>query len=185
MKNQSTLSARRELGLFITVLVLFAAFFIPPTSATAQPCATVTWTYNAGGADSHRANMQTDIEAGLNRLAAVTGLRFVRSSTPDADLRYGWEAFTSKGEAGAANLTGSIVFNSKDNWTLDENSGFALLDGYLPGRGWLVIHETMHALGVANHSDDPTQVMYPVAHATQFGTEDLATLHVLYPKKGC
>jgi hypothetical protein len=70
------------------------------------------------------------------------------------------------------------------------------------GRGWLVVHEVLHSLGLA-HSDEAGSVMSPIVRITNvlgraparseqralprpgFSPGDLATLDAMYPRAGC
>jgi hypothetical protein len=144
--------------------------------------------------------MRKDVIGGLARLSKITGLRFVEvpPSVEAADpsawasgddgsarvIRYRWDDLGVHGPSGMGGTDGSVDFNNKDFWPRNVNAGFSLLRGYLPGRGWLVIHETMHVLGL-DHVNDETQVMNPIAHSARFGPGDLAGLRALYPKAGC
>lgn len=150
---------------------------------TFAPCASLTWTYKPGGRPADAKTMKKDIEGGLKRISKITGLTFTYTDGP-ADITYSWEDMGRGGPSGVGGTDGTVEFNSKDNWVTDRNAGFKLLRGYLPGRGWLVIHETLHVLGFG-HVDDRTQVMNPLAYSAKFGPGDLEGLNTVYPSAGC
>jgi hypothetical protein len=53
------------------------------------------------------------------------------------------------------------------------------------GRGWLVVHETMHAIGM-DHVNDVTAIMNPIAgEATALNGGDLDGLHTMYLNNPC
>jgi len=156
-------------------------------------CSTLTWSYSTKGQPKADSTLAADVAAGLKRLSSVTGLRFRQTNDPaTADIRYGWENLGTHGPSGIGGVEtsssggsrGHVQFNTHDAWPSNRNAGFGLLRGYLPGRGWLVIHETMHALGF-DHVNDKTQVMNPVGYMHEFGRGDLQGLKAVYPKAAC
>ena len=156
-------------------------------------CSTLTWSYSTKGQPKADSTMQADVAAGLKRLSQVTGLRFRQTNdAASADIRFGWENLGTHGPSGIGGVEsssagmskGHVQFNTHDAWPSNRNAGFGLLRGYLPGRGWLVIHETMHALGF-DHVNDKSQVMNPVGYMHQFGKGDLQGLTAVYPKAAC
>jgi len=157
--------------------------------ATWEPCATITWSYNTKGQPKKANTFKKDIKLSLARLAKITGITFVEvpfgyheaDTGMPARLQYDWTDMGKNGPSGIGGTDGGVTFNNKDYWPLNVNAGFGYLHNYLPGRGWLVIHETMHVMGY-DHVNDRTQVMNPIGHASKFGTGDLAGLHAMYPK---
>ena len=154
-------------------------------TGTFAPCSRITWSYNAKGQPASAKTLPRDIAAGLARISAITGLEFVRVDSPsDAQIRYGWRNLGAHGPSGLGSTGGAVTFNRVNFWPRDTNAGFGLIRGYLPGRGWLVIHETLHVMGF-DHVNDRTQVMNPVGYMHSFGKGDLQGLHAVYPKAGC
>lgn len=170
--------------------------------ATYIPCQTVDWYYDRTGESPDRNTMHDDIVAGLALLSAETGLTFTETTDPaQADLTFDWQDLAAQGWGGAeglgggANGEGEVSFAVNGDWTVNHWSGLGMVTrewdegGYhwtwtLPGRGWLVIHETMHALGMG-HIADPTQVMNPISYSAAFGAGDLDGLHTMYKNQQC
>ena len=183
-------------GLRLSTSVTVAKGWAPMFSyrpAVFSDCTTLTWSYSTKGQPKADSTMALDVAAGLARLSKVTGLRFRRTNDPaTANIRYGWENLGTHGPSGIGGVEtssagmskGHVQFNTHDSWPSNRNSGFGLLRGYLPGRGWLVIHETMHTLGF-DHVNDRAQVMNPIGYMHEFGKGDLEGLKAVYPKDAC
>jgi hypothetical protein len=94
---------------------------------------------------------------------------------------------------------------ARDEWSGFRRKAVRQADGSFDvgiGRGWLVVHEVLHSLGLG-HSDEAGSVMSPVARITNvlgraaarreqralprpgFAPGDLATLDAMYPRAGC
>ena len=164
--------------------------------ATARyyPCSTVTWFFNDAGQSADRAGAKDDVFAALELLSEYTGLTFVNTDNPQqADITYSWKQLNGPAGLGGP---GRVILDSTIRWTTDQLAGL----GYreiswregpttwrlsTPGRGWLIIHETMHALGIG-HSDDPADIMYagPPQRA-QFGPGDIDAMNTLYKSLPC
>jgi hypothetical protein len=83
---------------------------------------------------------------------------------------------------------GTVTFNPSHWWTENKWGGFGLVtqpDGtYTGGNGWLIVHETLHALGMG-HVNDRSEVMNPFVEAYTFGSGDLDGLHTMYLNQPC
>lgn len=166
--------------------------------ATYVPCSTVAWRYDRSAEPAASAGMRAEIEAGLARLAAETGLAFAETTDPArARLTFDWGDLTARypgaGEAagigGRRGGQGFVTFSTTHWWPTDQWPGFGVVtqpDGsYAIGRGWLVVHETMHALGL-DHVDDATQVMNPIAGLySDLGAGDRDGLRTMYLNNPC
>ena len=165
------------------------------------PCSTVKWTYQDKGRPSKtsRSKVLKDITGALSRLAKVTGLTFQRAkgdrAAGDQVLTIEWKDLGRYGPAGVGGTRGGsssdagagfVDLNTRDSWTTnDAGAGFARLRSGPGGRGWLLVHELMHSLGMS-HTQDRSQLMYPVnSGQTSLGAGDLAGLRYLYPTTGC
>lgn len=166
--------------------------------ATYVPCSTVRWYYDRSAEPVESAGMRADLEAGLARLAAETGLVFAETADPaQARLRFDWSDLSTRyagaGEAagvgGRRGGKGFVTFSTTHWWPTDQWPGFGVVTQpngtYAIGRGWLVVHEAMHALGL-DHIDDPTQVMNPIAGLySDFGAGDRDGLGTMYLNNPC
>ncbi len=163
--------------------------------ATYIPCTTVLWYFDRTGEPAGAAGMHDEIAGSLARLSADTGLTFTETSDPAAArLTYSWGDLTSRyGEAagvgGRRGSIGSVTFSSTHWWPTDQWPGYDRVvqpDGSSAiGRGWLVTHETMHALGM-DHINDVTAIMNPIAgEATALNGGDLDGLHTMYLNNPC
>lgn len=169
--------------------------------AAFEPCATIPWSYRDQGRPdrtSARA-IRADIRGALARIAKITGLTFVEvadgpaapqrsKAAPEVapgHMRFAW-ANLKQAEGRAWVETGLVQLNAGSDWAGDDSSGGFGPTGWGPGgRGWLVIHEVMHMLGL-DHVNDSSEVM----HATEnnhlrFGPGDIAGLKALYPSARC
>lgn len=162
--------------------------------ATYAPCATVNWYYDRSREPAAAVGMHDEVVAGLAVLAAQTGLTFIETDNPIVSrLTYRWDELAgtyadAAGVGGRSGGQGSVTFNLDSWWPTDQWPGFGVIvqpDGSSSvGRGWLVVHETMHALGMA-HVNDPTAVMNPVAGASAFSAGDLDGLRTMYLNNPC
>ncbi len=155
---------------------------------TFDPCSTVTWAYDSSRQPKGAKTFKKDIQGALKRLSAETGLNFVETKDlANADIRYHFDHINSAGLGGP---DGDVTFNISDTWVTDKHAGFAPFKPYRvgnytytggpDGRGWLIIHETMHVLGF-DHVSDPNAVMAPMDSGKgKFTRGDLAGLHVMY-----
>ena len=161
-----------------------------------RPCANITWSYDATGQPRSASSFKKDVVSSLSRITKVTGLTFaeVPAARIPADrygtdesaavgLRYKWRNLGKHGPSGTGGTDGAVTINNADWWPNNSNAGFGVNRG-VPGRGWLIVHETMHTMGFA-HVEDRTQVMNPIGYSHSFGTGDLQGLRALYPKAGC
>jgi hypothetical protein len=166
--------------------------------ATYVPCSTVQWYYDRSAEPAGAVGMRGEIEAGLARLAAETGLVFAETTDPAAArLRFDWgdlaARYAGAGEAagvgGRRGDQGFVTFSTTHWWPTDQWPGFGVVTqpngSYAIGRGWLVVHETMHALGM-DHVEDSTQVMNPVAGLySDLGAGDRDGLRTMYLNNPC
>ena len=163
--------------------------------ATYVPCSTVPWYYDASSEPAGAVGMRAEVAGGLARLSAETGLVFTETTDrAEARLTFGWGDLTARnpdaaGIGGRYQGEGAVVFSTTHWWPTDQWPGYGIVqqpDGsYAIGRGWLVVHEVMHALGMG-HVDDPTQIMNPIAgQATDLGAGDRDGLHTMYLNNPC
>jgi hypothetical protein len=163
-------------------------------SATYAPCSTVPWYYDRATEPADGSTMYADVVAGLAMLSAQTGLVFTETNDPRrARLTISWgdvetEYPGAAAYGGRSGDEGFVVISNSDWWPTDAWPGFGIVrqsDGsYSVGHGWLIVHETMHALGMG-HVDDTTAIMNPTAGATAFSAGDLDGLHTMYPSNPC
>jgi hypothetical protein len=180
--------------------------------ATWVPCSQIIWTYAAEGEPASSDSILTDIELAVSMLGSLTGLTFVKSELgAAADLGFGWSSLADY-PAGtqAVGSRSAVTFALGAEMTRNKWAGIRPRiakgrDGSFEvgsGRGWLVIHEVMHALGFA-HSDEPGSVMAPIATIVNVGTRadgrralrdfprmgfaagDRAAIEALYPSGQC
>jgi hypothetical protein len=157
------------------------------TGGTFTPCSTIYWDHSTLGKPKSvdTARFTRDIKKSLALLAQKTGLSFVKASaTRSANepiINFTWgDANGAAGIGGPTSFGGKVELSNTQTWPRDNNSGFGA-----KGRNWLIVHETMHVLGLG-HSNDRADLMYPAHSAqTKFGKGDLAGLNVLYPKGAC
>lgn len=163
--------------------------------ATYIPCSTVRWYYDKSAEPVTAVGMRAEVQGALALLAVETGLVFVEVADPSqARLSYSWADLSSNygsaaGVGGRRGQNGYVRFSTTDWWPTDQWPGYGTVvqpDGSSAlGRGWLVVHETMHALGMA-HVNDPTQIMNPIAgDASALGAGDLDGLHTMYLNNPC
>lgn len=180
--------------------------------STYSPCSTITWAYDASAQPRSGASMIVDVRAALGLVSQRTGVGFQEMPTgAAADLVFDWSALADyePGTQAAAWRSG-VTFATGAEMARDEWSGFGRKavrrsGGSFDigiGRGWMVVHEVLHSLGLA-HSDEAGSVMSPVARITNvlgrgparreqralprpgFSPGDLATIEAMYPRAGC
>lgn len=161
--------------------------------ATFAPCSTVTWALDSSQQPKNASTFKKDLKASLARLSKETGLTFVESDDfKSANIRYQFGRIQSSGLGGPE---GDVTFSSTDDWVSNRYAGFGpardrryggrTWSGGPDGRGWLIIHETMHVLGF-DHVSDKTAVMAPMDSGRgKFTKGDLDGLHTMYPTAGC
>lgn len=167
--------------------------------ATFYPCQEVLWFLDTSLQPPNAAGTRGDIEAALAVLAPATGLRFTQvSSKEQAQLVYRWENLGAgiAGRGGGHLGSAEVQLNPQTRWAGDDFGGLDLVTREweengtrwqltTPGRAWLIIHETMHALGVG-HSGDPSEVMYSgPTTVTALGVGDRDALASLYLENPC
>lgn len=152
------------------------------------PCSTVTWAYDPRNEQKKAKGFKKDLVKSFKILSEETGLNFVETNNYDqAQLRYSWGNISS---AGIGGTDGSVVFSRTNYWPTDKYAGFKPFKRYSvgrttytagpAGRGWLIIHETMHALGF-DHVDNPKSIMAPINRGQgKFTSGDLEGLHAVY-----
>ena len=155
-----------------------------------NPCSTITWSYDKSQQPKKANTMLSDVKKALAKISALSGLKFVQQPS-DAQLTIKWGDLGKDGPSGLGGLAssngvaaGSVEFNTKTWWAENRYAGFARDSRGTPGRGWLAVHEIMHAIGFG-HVNDRTQVMNPVSYAVNFGKGDKEGFQVMYPKAGC
>lgn len=174
-------------------------------TSTYRPCSTVYWHYDHSGAPKtvSPANMLSDIKGALTRLSKETGLVFepvaeLPQSPNEMTLEINWKFETEYGSPSAAatggysssgaTVIGYVHLNSKNWWTKnDAYKGFAVLKKprAIAGRGWLLVHEIMHSMGM-DHTSARDEIMYPtMSKQNKLGRGDLAGLHYLYKPETC
>lgn len=120
---------------------------------------------------------ERQIVRAVRDIGGVTDIAFVRVNE-SPDIRY-----SAGGDSGALAPAGYVVAGS---WNYQTRVVW-LTSINLPGpvkRG-IVMHETMHALGV-DHSDDPESIMYPAYQGTTaFTLEDLSDLLTVSVANNC
>jgi hypothetical protein len=167
-----------------------------------EPCSTVHWSFNPENAP---AGGLAVVQSAVNRVAAVTGLRFTydgaATSVPTTayleaqtgaasfqPLLIGWS--TPAASSLLANQPSTLVGMDQTIWARGANGATRIVSGVVAlnaqvtaptsgGNSWytFVLHELGHAVGLG-HTADATQIMgatIPPA-ATDYGSGDLAGL---------
>jgi hypothetical protein len=181
-------------------------------SAAYPPCSTITWAYDRADEPEDSRTLATDIAAAFVILGGHTGLTFMQAEPATApDIKFDWGSLDGhEPGAQAAAWRSGVTFAIGSEMTRDRWAGFKRRavpagDGSHDigdGRGWLVVHEVMHALGFG-HSTELESVMAPTASITNvemgpelgivlrsgrkpgFSARDLAGFAALYPRTGC
>ena len=180
--------------------------------STYAPCSLITWSYDASAQPRTGASMVVDVRAALGMLSRGTGVTFQEMPFGAAvDLVFDWSPLADyePGTQAAAWRSG-VTFAIDAEMARDDWSGFGRKavrrsGGSFDigiGRGWLVVHEVLHSLGLA-HSDEAGSVMSPIVRITNvlgraparrarrslprpgFSPGDLATLEAMSPRAGC
>ena len=180
--------------------------------STYPPCAVIAWAYDAAAQPAAASSMLVDVRAALALVGGRTGIAFTEVPIgAAADLVLDWAPLADyePGTQAAAWRSG-VKFAIDAEMARDEWSGFgrkAVRRGGGSfdvgiGRGWLVVHEVLHSLGLG-HSDEAGSVMSPVARITNvlgraaargeqralprpgFSPGDLANLAAMYPREEC
>ncbi len=180
--------------------------------AAYAPCSTIAWRYDGAAEPGSASRMLLDVHAALLMLGDRTGLTFQEvPAEAAADLVFDWSPLADyPADTQAAAWRSGVTFAVGGEMGLDRWAGFGRkavprADGSFDvgiGRGWLVVHEVMHSLGLA-HSDEPGSVMAPTVTITNvlgaadrrrelralprpgFSPGDLANLAAMYPRSGC
>jgi len=201
--SQLTITVTGDNGIAMTRRIVLARGWAPfyGMRQFAAPCSTVSWSFSTKRQPRADNTMKKDVVGALARLSKLTGLKFVEvpptAKAPGSDpwtsvldasshpvIQYVWSDLGAHGPSGTGSTSGTVTLNNKDFWPKNANAGFSFIRGYFPGRGWLIVHETMHVLGF-DHVNDKTQLMNPVGYVARFGKGDLGGLRALYPKAGC
>ena len=167
-----------------------------------NPCKPITWRYNP--ARQREAGDLQDVQAGIARLAAATGLSYVYAGTTtdapyrqdlgdttDEDLLIGWGDETTHPDlagsvAGYAGTSTRYRISSTGVRSAQEivsaqmvldHDGPALAPGLVPGLslGALVLHELGHTVGLG-HSPGAAEVMYPTLNGAFTGDYNVGDL---------
>jgi hypothetical protein len=180
--------------------------------ATYAPCSTIIWSYSPTAQPGSGAGMVTDIRDALLMLAGLTGIRFQEAPTATpADLVFGWSPLADYPPGTQATAWRSAVTFAigaemgRDTWAGFDRRAVHRTDGSYDigtGRGWLIVHEVLHSLGLG-HSYEPDSIMAPTVSMTnvlgraerrkelraqpppRFSPGDLANITANYPKDNC
>lgn len=162
------------------------------STAVYKSCSTVNWYWDRTGEPANSNRVHDTVQPALDMLSKETGLRFVETTDPNAaQLAYNWSTDVDTRYPGAAAYGGGNYFTQRGHvtispthwWNTNDWLGLGMVTQpngeYAGGNGWLIIHETMHVLGLG-HVNDPAQVMNPVIQTMTFGAGDLDGLHTMY-----
>lgn len=159
-------------------------------------CSTLTWSLDPKGQPARAKGIEKDIKGTLSRLSKATGLTFIQTNDlKAADLRYSWGSANghaglggysySRSSEGNHTMYGTVEMSKSSAWL--GIPGFGSAPGRTPGRGALLLHETMHALGLG-HVADSKQIMNPVSAPgapAELQAGDKAGLKWLYAPATC
>lgn len=165
---------------------------------TFERCSTVFWSYSHKGApkSASRKSVRADIAGAFSRIKPYVGLEFkeVKSGSfgpGDSFITLDWNYKSVRSAAGSgghyldgSRTVGYVNLNPRSWWPRDEQyRGFGSRNG-VPGRGWLVVHEILHSLGLG-HTVQGDQIMAPVIRQARFGAGDIKGLRYLYQPRSC
>ena len=161
-----------------------------PVMPTFVPCSAVPWYFDQRHHPANASRMHRDIANALRLLGKASGLRFVEArDRSDAALVIDWGRLVSFGDAAGLGgpdgpQHGHVHLNPKSFWVANAYSGFRVVNG-VPGHNWLIVHETLHAMGLG-HTSMTTQIMAPeVTEPAGLGTGDTAGIEFLYDPEQC
>ncbi|KQW50906.1 hypothetical protein ASC77_24930 [Nocardioides sp. Root1257] len=188
------------------------SYLFDHSSVRWAPCTVIRWRYNAAG---EAYDARADVTRAIAKISGVSGLKFkyVGTSTfsyrgdgkpfpSDADLFVSWASAAEYGD-----LAGSTVGVGGGSATSQGAAALGvewrMIDGYLTldkgasqvapgfdGSGWgqIMMHETLHAMGLGHAAPDPgsREVMAPVATSAnyQFGAGDITGMHQVGERPG-
>lgn len=165
---------------------------------TYERCSTVAWSYSHRGAPklASKKAVLSDIRGAFERISPHVGLDFKEVKSGQfgpgtSHITLDWDYSYSPTAAGAGGshfqngrTVGYVHLNPKDWWPRDDKyRGFASANGVV-GRGWLFVHEVMHALGMS-HTVQEDQIMSPLIGQAKLGSGDIEGLRFLYQPKSC
>ncbi|MDO8306854.1 MAG: matrixin family metalloprotease [Actinomycetota bacterium] len=163
-------------------------------AAVFDNCTTIPWHYSPQGARGDADTIERDIVRAQRLISTRTGLSFQHVDDPaQARIQYSWDtlgvggpsAIGGFGGSSEGPLRGFVTFNSDDTWPSDAYAGIGARHGAPADRGWMIVHETMHTMGLG-HSTNQFAVMAPYNRGQHaFTAGDLAGLDTLYPKAAC
>ncbi|MFC6044274.1 hypothetical protein [Nocardioides hankookensis] len=181
-----------------------------------DPCTVITWRYNP---DGEAYDARADVTRAIAKISGVSGLKFKYVGTSsfsyrgqnhptfpdDADLFVSWASAAQYDDLQGSTVgVGGGYATSQGAAALDVD--WRMANGYLTldkgasqvasgfdGSGWgqIMMHETLHAMGLGHAASDPgsREVMAPVATSLnyRFGAGDITGMHNIgeRPGDGC